>query len=180
MTRRLSNLVAFQLGWLACVIGAARGYAVVGTLVAAVLVAMHLAIAPEPRRELRLVGLALGLGFVFDGALAASDWVRYAGTPATAYLAPHWILAMWALFATTLTGCLGWLRRSRSIAVALGAVGGPASYLAGAGLGGVELLEPAHALTALAVGWAIALPLLVHAARDEAGLPTRSLTTERC
>jgi len=36
MTRAALNLLAFQIGWLACVIGAARGHPTLGALVAGV------------------------------------------------------------------------------------------------------------------------------------------------
>ncbi|HSG66297.1 MAG TPA: DUF2878 domain-containing protein, partial [Gammaproteobacteria bacterium] len=106
---------------------------------------------------------------------------RYAGEVSTPLIAPHWILAMWALFATTLTGCLRWLGRSLWLAAILGALGAPASYVAGARLGGVELIDPLRALTALGTGWAIALPVLVRMARGERPRAVApQLGTERC
>jgi hypothetical protein len=70
------------------------------------------------------------------------------------------------LFATTLNVSLRWLRGRPLLGALLGAVGGPLAYLAGAKLGGIELLEPALALSALAAGWALLLPLLQRLATE--------------
>jgi hypothetical protein len=163
------NFVAFQLGWFACVIGAAKGLPWVGVLVVLAVIALHLARVRRPVPELRLVGLAMALGLLVDSLLLATGWLSYpAGLwlpgPWGSYLAPYWIVAMWALFATTLNVSMGWLRGRPWLAVLMGAVGGPLSYLGGEELGAIELTEPVAAMAALAVAWAVAMPLLMKAA----------------
>jgi len=76
-------------------------------------------------------------------------------------LAPGWILALWALFATTLNASLRWLKGRPVLAVSLGAVVGPLSYVAGVKLGAVALVEPASGYAALVVEWAVAMPVLM-------------------
>jgi hypothetical protein len=56
---------------------------------------------------------------------------------------------------------MGWMRGRPVLTVLMGAVGGPLSYLAGEKLGAIELTQPVQALAALAVAWAIAMPLLM-------------------
>jgi hypothetical protein len=163
------NFVAFQLGWFACVLGAAKGLPWAGVLVVLAVVALHLARARRPLPELRLIGLAMALGLLVDSLLLATGWLSYpAGLwlpgPWGSYLAPYWIVAMWALFATTLNVSMGWLRGRPWLAVLMGAVGGPLSYLGGEELGAIELTEPVAAMAALAVAWAVAMPLLMKAA----------------
>jgi hypothetical protein len=68
---------------------------------------------------------------------------------------------MWMLFATTLNVSLRWLRRYPLAAIALGAIGGPLAYWAGARLGAMEFAAPVAATAALAFGWALLTPLLV-------------------
>jgi hypothetical protein len=68
---------------------------------------------------------------------------------------------MWMSFATTLNVAVRWLRGRVFIAALFGAVGGPLSYLAGDGLGALELVNHAAALVSLSIGWAVATPLLV-------------------
>ena len=170
MTRTVINVVAFQGGWLACVLGAANGMPWIGLLAVLLAVGLHLSLAASAAPEVRLIVLAVALGAVFDSALLATGWVSYPNGMLSAYVAPYWILALWALFATTFNACMSWIKRSLPLAAAFGAVGGPLSYLAGARLGGITLVEPAGALTALAVIWAVAMPVLVVAARRYNGI----------
>ena len=179
------NFVAFQLGWFACVLGAANGMPWAGPLVVLGVVALHLARVPRPRPELRLIAVSMALGLLVDSLLLATGWLSYpAGpwlpgpwqsNPWQSNLAPYWIVAMWALFATTLNVSMGWLRGRPLLAVLMGAVGGPLSYLAGEKLGGIELTAPAAALTALAVAWAVAMPLLMKLAERFDGVRDNSL-----
>jgi hypothetical protein len=159
------NVGLFQAGWLACVLGAAYGVPSAGIAAAAAIVAWHALRARRPAGELKLVALALAAGALADSALAASGWIAFAPDAAAAGLAPWWILAMWALFATTLNVSLGWLRSRLPLAALLGAICGPFAYWSGARLGALELRQPAVALGALAVGWAAILPGLLAAAR---------------
>ncbi|NNC63476.1 MAG: DUF2878 domain-containing protein, partial [Gammaproteobacteria bacterium] len=112
MTRTILNLVAFQAGWLACVLGAANGVPWIGALAALAAVGLHLALAADAAAEIRLIAIALALGIVFDSALLATGWVSYPSGVLSTYVAPYWILALWALFATTLNGCMSWIKRS--------------------------------------------------------------------
>jgi hypothetical protein len=160
----LVNIAAFQAGWFACVLGAAHGRAWAGTLAAVLIVAAHVWRAALPGREAALAAIVLVLGACCDSALAATGWLAFAEAPA-AWLAPHWILAMWALFATTLNVSLRWLRGRYLWAVVLGALAGPVAYAAGANLGALRLEQPLAATVALAVGWALILPTLVALAR---------------
>jgi hypothetical protein len=159
------NVALFQAGWLACVLGAAHGMPWGGIAVAAAVVAWHAARARRPAQELKLVALAVLAGALCDSALAASGWIAFAPEAPAAGLAPWWILAMWALFATTLNVSLAWLRTRLPLAGLLGAVCGPLAYWAGARLGALELRQPAAALGALALAWAAILPGLLAAAR---------------
>ena len=154
------NFIAFQVGWFACVLGAANGMPWTGPVVVLAVLALHLWRARRPGPELKLALAAMGLGAAFDSALLATGWVAYPSGLWLPGLAPYWIIAMWGLFATTVNVSLRWLRDRTALAVALGAIGGPLSYLAGERLGGIELVAPAGALALLAVGWAVAMPLL--------------------
>ncbi len=146
-------------------LGAANGLPWAGIAVAAAIVAWHALRARQPREELKLVALAVAAGALADSALAASGWVAFAPDVAAHALAPIWILAMWALFATTLNVSLAWLRPRLVLAGFHGALSGPLAYWAGARLGALELRQPVAALAALALGWAAILPGLLAAGR---------------
>lgn len=154
----LLNIVLFQLGWFACVLGAANGYAREGAIAAALIVALHIARAPRPKHEAMLALAAALLGLVFESALVWAGWVRVEE-------GIYWLVALWALFATTLNESLRMLQTRPWIAALFGAVGGPLAYYAGARMGALDFVQPAAMLAALAVGWAAATPLLLSVAR---------------
>jgi len=157
----LINAVAFQLGWLACVLGGANQLPWLGTLVAVLIVGWHLSRANRPGRELGLLAAVGALGAAWDSLLVAAGWLSYPSGTLFANTAPYWIVAMWVLFASTLNVSLRWLRGRWTLAALLGGSGGPLAYFAGAGLAGVTVNEPWFAYTALAFGWAAFMPLLI-------------------
>jgi len=156
------NIAAFQTGWFACVLAAAFGMAWIGVVTATVVVALHVLRAPG---DLKLVAVAMLLGALFDSTLAAAGWVAFKPEALASNVAPYWIMALWALFATTLNVSLGWLRDRLVLAAVLGMLAGPLSYWAGARLGALDLVRPAAAILALALGWALILPGLLALAR---------------
>lgn len=158
------NFVLFQLGWFAGVLGAAWQMAIAGSLIMLQIVVFHLFITRKPASEAMLILFAVVLGTVWDSWLLMQGWLSFNSGMWHASLAPHWIILLWALFATTINHSLGWLKHRYLLAALLGAFAGPAAYYAGARLGAVELLHPEAALLALAAGWAIWTPLLVYLA----------------
>ncbi len=159
------NMLLFQAGWFACVLGAAHDLPWLGAAAAVAIVAWHLARAIRPARELALIATALLVGAVFETLLLKTGWVRYTTGLLLEGIAPYWMVALWANFATTLNVSLRALRSYLPLAALLGAIGGPAAYWAGAGLGAMEFVETGRALTAIGLGWAILAPALVMAAR---------------
>jgi len=160
----LLNFAAFQVGWFACVLGAANGLPWLGPVVVAAAVALHLALVPRPVPEFYLVLAAMVIGLTVDSLLLATGWLHYSEGLWLPGLAPYWIITMWALFATTLNVSMGWMRKRPILTVLMGAIGGPLSYLAGEKLGAIELTQPIPAVAALSLAWAIAMPLLMRLA----------------
>ena len=159
------NAALYQAGWVACTLGAAKGAPWVGPVAVAAIVTWHLARARRPVEELLLVATAAAAGLVIETALMQTGWIRYPEAAAMPGLAPLWMVALWGLFATTFNVSLRPLRERLAIAAAVGAVGAPIAYYAGARMGAMELVSPAPALIAIAVVWAIATPALLRAAR---------------
>lgn len=160
------NIVAFQAGWWACVLGAAYDMPATGSLIAAVIVAAHIALVSRPWHELRLVAIALLIGVIWDSALLLAGWLDFSSGFLVPRTAPHWILALWALFAITLNHSLAWLHGRLPAAALLGAISGPLAYWGGEKIGAVIFIEPLYALIALAAGWAMFTPLLIRLAQD--------------
>ncbi len=167
----LANAAVFQIAWLLSVIGGAQQMPWLGPVVALVALALHLRTARKRFEEVLLV-LSCGLiGAGFDSILVAAGWVTYKAGLFSEYFAPYWIITMWMLFAMTLNVSMRWLRGKPRLAALLGCYGGPASYIAGQALGGIVLVNQFAALTALAIGWAVMMPMLMWLAQNMDGMP---------
>ena len=158
------NFVACQLAWSACVLGGANGRPLAGALVAAAVIGLHLALARRPAPEALLILAASLIGLVWDSALIAIGLFTYPSGILVPGLAPYWMIALWAVFATSLNLSMGFLKGRLWLAALVGGIGGPVSYLAGGRLGGLEMSDPVLALGAQALGWAVLLPVLTHLA----------------
>lgn len=174
----VANLVAFKIGWLACVLGGANELPWLGALIALIIVAAHIARAPLPSAELKLVVAAGLLGAFWDSLLVAWGLLEYRSGMLTAGTAPYWIVAMWLLFSTTLNVSLTWLKGRLMLAAAVGAVAGPLAFYGGHKLGAVDFGDFGLAMLALAAGWALILPALVLLTRWLNGYVPRGLAFE--
>jgi hypothetical protein len=159
------NILLFETGWFACALGAAHGMPWVGPLGAAVIIVWHLARAAQPGRELALVAVVAVLGALFETLLVRAGWVRFETGVLIEGTAPYWMVALWAIFATTLNVSLRSLRPYPGLGAIVGAIGGPIAYYAGARLGALEFSAPVPALAAIGIGWAILTPALLLTAR---------------
>lgn len=158
---QLLNFAVFQAAWTAAVLGAAGGWPLLGVGAVAAALAWHLSRSALPAQELRLALAVTAVGLVFETLrLPLRDTVYPSGQPLAA-LPPYWLIALWALMAISLNVTLRWLRGRLALAALVGALGGPLAFLGGVRLGGAQFTDPAGALTGLALGWALLMPLLV-------------------
>jgi hypothetical protein len=161
----LLNIVAFKVGWLASILGAANEMPLLGPAVVLMAITLHLRVVNDPSRELLLIALTGAIGATWDSVMVGAGWLTYPTGTLVAGFAPYWILAMWMLFATTLNMAFRWLQSKMLFAGVLGAVFGPLSYYAGARAGAVVINDLTATMVALAVAWAILLPGLLFLAR---------------
>ncbi len=160
--RNVLNFVAFQLCWLACVVGAAKGLRVLGVAAVVAWSVVHLASsAISVEREAGLMLAAAALGFFGDSALIVGGWLQFPshaqlGAPTTV-----WMVALWVAFSTTLGHSLGWLRGRYWLGALGGAVFGPLAYWAGSRLGAVDVLRGGESFAAVAALWLLATPALL-------------------
>lgn len=161
------NFIAFQIVWFAAVLGAAYGIWWAGPVALAGFAAFHLRNGVNRNGDIKLMLLALALGFMTDTLMAASGMSRYAAPVPAAPLAPFWILSLWAGFALTLNHSMQWFTARPLLAAPMAAIFGPISYYgAGRAWGAVAIAEPvALALGVLATCWLIAMFVLCLAAR---------------
>jgi hypothetical protein len=157
MADKVLNIVAFQVGWLACVLGAGYGKPYLGPVVVVVLVGVYLALRPHPVNELGFLLTVAILGTMVDSLLATTGILSYKSQSAS-WMAPVWISALWMNFATTIRVSMKWLDGHPVLAALIGAVAGPLAYYAGSRLGAIELTQPKTSLAVLAIVWALSLP----------------------
>jgi hypothetical protein len=154
--------VAFQTAWIATVVGAANGLGWAGPVAVAAAVALHLRLSPRPGVEVRILLVALLLGWVIEHGFLWMGLIHYQAAPGWV---PLWMLALWPLFATTLNVSLMWFQTRLPAAAIFGGLAGPLAYWGGSALGAIQLPEAVAALIALALGWSLAFPGLVLIAR---------------
>ncbi|WP_218563891.1 DUF2878 domain-containing protein [Marinospirillum perlucidum] len=156
----LANLVLFQLGWFACVLGGMSAWLVLPMC----FVALHLLWLAEPGEALFLI-LVAALGGLVDSLWMQAGWMEFPGWSAP--WLPGWLLILWLLFATTLKHSLAWLQGRWWLAALLGALGGSSSYYAGALLGAAEFPRSLPTtLMLLALAWAVIFPGLLWLAQQ--------------
>ena len=127
----------------------------------AVIVAVHLIRANDSKPELVLIIIAMLIGTVWDSGLMMAGLFEFSNGVVVPAVIPLWLVAMWALFATTLNVSMKWMKGKYLIAAIIGAIGGPLAYYAGHRLGAVEFTDAATVLPLIAVGWSIIMPALM-------------------
>jgi len=159
--RQLANFVVFEAAWFACILGVAHGQPAWGTAAVVAAIAWHVSISARPATELALVALLAAIGLVAESLVVAQHHVAYPAGQPVAWLAPYWMVALWAEFAIALNVTLRWLKRRPVVALLLGALFGPLSFLGGVRLGGARFVDEPAALATLACMWAVLMPLVM-------------------
>ena len=160
-SRLIGNFVLFQIGWFSCVTAGATDWHWFGSLGVLLIVIYHLQAARDTKSELILVLSAVAIGVLWESAMVSSGLMKYRHGLLSTFLAPHWIIAIWALFATTINVSMGWLKNRLPLASLLGAICGPMSFYTGKRLGAVEFPDLPVAMVTLALGWAVMMPALM-------------------
>ena len=167
----LVNFVVFQVAWLSSVIGGAQQMPWLGPLTVLIALVLHFRAAHKPFEEMLLVASCALMGATFDSILVSAGWVTYKAGLFNENFDPYWIITMWMLFETTLNLSMRSLRGKPKFAALLGFYGGPTSYLAGQALGGIVIVNQFAAMAALAIGWAIIMPVLMWLSENLDGMP---------
>jgi len=153
MRRIILNLLVFQLGWLACVLGG-NAYALIYTPLA---LAFHHWFVLQRTNEWRMVALVAATGCLWDALMAFSGVINY--VDANFIGLPIWLICLWLLFATTFHHSLCWLANHLWLAAVFAAVFGPISYWAGSQLSSADIGLPIiGSLAIIAAGWSLLFP----------------------
>ncbi|CAM3777908.1 DUF2878 domain-containing protein [Polynucleobacter antarcticus] len=165
------NFVFFQLGWFACILGAANHFIFWPVLATLAYIAVFIWRADKPASEFQFILKAVIFGVSADSLIAYLGFLSFEGSWPSAYLSPLWMWTLWALLATTINESLSWLRKKPILAVVLGAIAGPLSYEAGIrmGAGAWGPSGQIGGLVLLAIIWGVAMPLFFYWTRPLAG-----------
>ena len=159
--RQLANFAIFEAAWFACILGVAHGAPGWGTAAVLAALAWHVAISARPAAELTLAASLATIGFVVESLVVAQGHVAYPTGQPVAWLAPYWMVALWAEFAMAPNVTLRWLKGRPWLACVLGVIFGPLSFAGGVRLGGARFVDMTAALTTLAVQWGLLMPLVM-------------------
>ncbi|HWR72586.1 MAG TPA: DUF2878 domain-containing protein [Nitrospirota bacterium] len=158
--RSIVNVIAFQIGWSAAVLGAANGMPWLGVVAVPLVLGLHLALSPDWRPEFLIAASAAVVGFMIDSALIALGVFSPIPYGFPSPFSSLWMVMLWINLAATLNVSMGWLRGRYALSAVFGAVGGPLAYYSGAQLGAMTRVPVPADLIRIGIAWAIALPLL--------------------
>ena len=157
------NAISANIGWFACILGAAWGRHWFGLIVVPILFIIHvMAIERHKIHTIFIVALAaMVIGLLTDTALIMLGTVEPNRSVMPTPLAPLWDLMIWANFSLTLNTSLRFLQKKPLVAAVLGAICAPGTYYAGDRLGALHFSEPVLlGLIWVGVVWLLAMPCL--------------------
>ena len=163
LVKNIWNVISVDIGWGACVLGAAWGYHWLGMVVVLLLLIIHIAVIE--RNKIRIVFIValitIATGFLADtlliilGTVAPNRWLM--PPPLTAL----WDLMIWVNFSLSLDRALRFLQKKPLLAAVLGAVIAPPTYYAAGRLGALRFSEPSYlGLIWIGVIWFVVMPWL--------------------
>jgi hypothetical protein len=157
------SLIGLNIGWFACVLGAAWNVHWFGLVVVLVLVVIHIFVIGNERiLPAALLGLvSLTFGLVLDTTLISVGVYEPNRWLVPPPIATVWLLMLWVNFSLALNESLQWLQEHLFIAAILGSVFGPLAYLAANRLGAVQITTPvSSSLIPVGIAWLMAMPLM--------------------
>lgn len=175
LTKGIWNVISADIGWLACIAGAAQGYPWLGLVVVPILFGIHIA-AIETRKVRAVFRVALttmAIGFIMDSLLIILGTVEPKRWIIPAPLTTLWDIMIWANFSLMLDTSLLFLQKKPLVAAFLGAFSAPGAYYAGDRLGALNLSEPLlGSLIWIGAVWFFVMPCLSLIARSCYRLPS--------
>ncbi|WP_309043453.1 DUF2878 domain-containing protein [Marinobacter sediminicola] len=158
--RNVLNFILFQIGWFNCVVYPD----LIGPLVVVAFLVIHFVLVSQKRfTELQFIGLGVLVGSLLDGLWLNTGILSDGSTGDGLRVTPPWLVAIWAIFMTTLSHSLNWISRKTLLAFMFAPIAGPFAYWSASKLGDVALPDLPLSLAALALGWLLVFPLLLFA-----------------
>ena len=157
------SVIGLNIGWFACVLGAAWDSHLLSVLIVPLLGAIHLAVIGRAKLlpAILLMAASLTVGLVLDTALIAigafepNRWLM--PNPITTI----WLLMLWVNFSLALNESLKWFQENLLVAALLGSLFGPLAYFSASRLGAIEIMNPVYmGLLPICMAWFVAMPLM--------------------
>ncbi|MBN1817915.1 MAG: DUF2878 domain-containing protein [Sedimentisphaerales bacterium] len=163
LTKGIWNVISADIGWLACIAGAAQGHPWLGLVVVPILFGIHITVIET--RNIRAVFMVavttMAIGFITDSLLIILGIVEPNRWIIPAPFTTLWDIMIWANFSLMLDASLRFLQKKPLAAAFLGALSAPGAYYAGDRLGALNLSEPLlGSLLGIGVVWFFVMPCL--------------------
>lgn len=159
---RTFSTIIFYVGWIVCLREATLEHSYYGLLLVVSFLVYFLYYSTCRKADALLLVLVLLMGPLSDILYAQLGLLYYHSMHSlSGWFPPLWVFILWSLFAANIH-LFSWLKDRWWLAVLLGALGGPISYLSVVRLGGASILKSLP-LTYATIGgaWAILLPLFI-------------------
>ena len=163
LIKNIWNVISVDIGWGACVLGAAWSYHWLGMIVVLLLLIIHIAVI---ERNKILIVFIVALMTIATGFLADTLLIILGTVEPNRWLMPPpftaiWDLMIWVNFSLTLDRALRFLQKKPFFAAILGAIIAPGTYYAAGRLGALRFSEPLY-LGLILVGaiWFFVMPWL--------------------
>jgi Protein of unknown function (DUF2878) len=161
---QILNFLFYQVGWFACVLGAAYSRPWWGITIAICLIGIHLYLTTDRSNQAKIMMVAIAIGLIVDCTLLILGVYSFPSGTIVAWLPPLWMTVLWPQFATTFRYCLRWLSKRYVICACFCFLGAPLAFLGGERLGAVSFLPPRFThLAMLGILWSVAIPFLIYA-----------------
>lgn len=159
---RLAILLGFQLAWFATAFSVTAKRPLLGAIMSGAVCGAHFLFRRHRTRLAALVAASGAIGYAADTLLESAGLLSFEVAAPSTPGSPLWMVLLWVNFAVTVDAMPAWITARVAVAAAAGAIGGPLSYIAGEKFDALVLLAPRPlSIAAVAVEWAIAMPLLV-------------------
>ena len=158
---RVFSTLIFYIGWVLCLQEASH-HSYYGLALVSGFVVYYLYNSANRKADYLLLSLVLLIGPLSDSLYSQLGLLQYHSIHSLpSWLPPLWVFILWGLFGVNIQ-LFSWLHRRWWLAILLGALGGPVSYLSIVKLGAISLLKPLP-FTFMTLGgvWAIFFPILI-------------------
>lgn len=140
-------------------LGTLAGFSGLASVFGFLLVLLQLRQGGWRASQVKTVTMSFLIGGAWEGIAVHQGWLLYEGTTGYHALA-WWMLIFWMATGALMNGALSGLRGHPFRSLLLGSCFGPLFMMAGEHMGVVTVIDTAHSLQTMALGWGLVFALL--------------------